>query len=147
MYTLTYESNATGNPTVKDMEQLLVEARTNNIKNGITGCLIFYNGGFIQIIEGEKAKLEKLYGKIKNDTRHTDVHLFSEANITERTFSNWGMSYIVFDEHSSKTLEVKRLKANILLLSDLSEQTNTTVLLFWRRIKLLLSDPLHQVNN
>ena len=147
MYTLTYESNATGNPTEKDMEQLLLEARTNNLKNDITGCLIYYNGGFIQIIEGEKDKIIELFGKIKIDTRHTDVHLFSDDTITQRTFTNWGMSYIIINEHSSNKLEVERLKTNILLLSDLSEQTNTTVLLFWRRIKLLLSDPLGLVHN
>ena len=145
MYTLTYESTAAGNPTEKDLEQLLIEARVNNINNDITGCLIYYNGGFIQILEGEKDAVLKLYDKIKKDNRHTDVHLFSDNDITERTFTNWGMSYFIYDENAKNKPEQERLKTNVLLLSELSEQTSTTVLLFWRRIKLLLNDASEEV--
>lgn len=145
MYTLTYESSAVGNPTAEDMEQLMQQARVDNAVNGITGCLIYYNGGFIQIIEGEKERILMLFEKIKLDKRHTDVHLFSDNEITERTFHSWGMPYLVSNENSSSTFEIEQFKNNISLLSELSEKTNTTVLLFWRRIKLLLNSPEEEV--
>ncbi|QHI34974.1 hypothetical protein IMCC3317_03200 [Kordia antarctica] len=145
MYTLTYESTAVGKPSVEDMEHLMEKARANNAVYGITGCLVYYNGGFIQIIEGEKDDILTLFERIKLDPRHTDVHLFSDNNITERTFNGWGMPYFVSNENTTSRFEIEQFKNNISLLSDLSEKTNTTVLLFWRRIKLLLNNPAEEV--
>ena len=145
MYTLTYESKAVGKPTAAEMEELMEKSRTNNLACDITGCLVYYNGGFIQIIEGEKATVLALFEKIKLDKRHRKVHLFSECKIAQRTFNNWGMPYLIPRENTSSRFEVDQFKNNISLLSELSEQTNTTVLLFWRRIKLLLNNPKEEV--
>lgn len=145
MYTLTYESKAVGNPTAEDMEQLMEKARADNEVNGITGCLLYCNGGFIQIIEGEKKHILALFEKIKLDKRHTDVHLFSDHDITERTFDSWGMPYLISNENTVSKVEIEHFKNNVLVLSELSSQTNVTVLLFWRRIRLLLNSPMEEV--
>lgn len=140
MYTLTYESLSVGNPTEQQMEILMEKAISNNIKNNITGCLVHYMGGFIQILEGEKEEVLRVFEKIKRDKRHTEVHLFSDNDIVERTFDNWGMGYFIVNKDSPNEAEIQHFKSNILLLSQLSKQTNVTVLLFWRRIRLLLNN-------
>ena len=67
MYTLTYESVATNKIKGAEMEELLEKARENNQREDITGCLIYYQGGFVQLLEGNKKKIEALYKKIKMD--------------------------------------------------------------------------------
>lgn len=89
MYTLTYESTAVNIMTSSEMESLLEEARTHNKSKDITGCLIYYKGKFVQLLEGDKKEVQELYDRIKKDPRHKEVTLFSEDKIIKRTFPNW----------------------------------------------------------
>lgn len=77
MYTLTYESVAVNKMSGKEMDELLEQARADNERDDITGCLIYYMGGFIQVLEGNKEKVQNLYDRIKGDKRHKNVHMFS----------------------------------------------------------------------
>lgn len=61
MYTLTHESTAINTVKGAKMEELLEKARSNNQSNDITGYLIYYKGGFVQLLEGDKRKIEALY--------------------------------------------------------------------------------------
>ncbi|MFC4097285.1 BLUF domain-containing protein [Euzebyella saccharophila] len=141
MYTLTYESQA--NPDLKnsDIEEILKTARAFNSDNGITGCLIYYLGKFIQILEGPEEKVKELYSNIEKDKRHKKVNLFSEDTITERNFPDWGMAYYPIDEDHMGIPEFEQFKRNLMLLADLSKPTNVTAVLFWKRMKFLLAIP------
>lgn len=141
MYTLTYESTATEEVQVANMEDLLEKARVNNQRNGITGCLIYFQGGFVQLLEGDKKKIEALYKKIKIDERHKNVTIFSDDEISERTFPNWGMAYYPIDEKHATKYEFEQFRRNLIMLSDLVEPTSTTAKLFWKKIKKLISEP------
>ncbi|HEA20823.1 hypothetical protein LCGC14_1173410 [marine sediment metagenome] len=139
MYTLTYESKSTGNPTVRDMEELMAHARARNHLEGITGCLIYYMGVFIQVLEGEKCNVLRLFERIKKDKRHSGVHLFSDDEIEERNFPDWAMGYCGIDKNTSGTKESEHFKKNLSLLVDLSASKNITAKLFWRRAKFLIT--------
>lgn len=141
MYTLTYESVATGKIIGSEMEELLQKARANNQREDITGCLIYYKGGFVQLLEGDKDKIEALYEKIKIDPRHKNVSLFSDDEISKRTFPNWGMAYYPMDENNTNKYEYEQFKRNLILLSDLIEPTNVTSKQFWKKIKTMISEP------
>lgn len=141
MYTLAYESIANNNINEGVMDELLNGARCNNALKDITGCLIYYDGTFVQLLEGEKQTVLELYGKIKLDDRHHDVHMFSQDDIQSRMFPDWGMAYFPIDEKKTSSYEFEQFKRNLLLLTDLIAPTNITVKLFWVRIKFLLSDP------
>ncbi|WP_339628345.1 BLUF domain-containing protein [uncultured Maribacter sp.] len=140
MYTLTYESVATETVKGTDMEELLQKARENNKREGITGCLIYYNGGFVQLLEGDRSKIEILYDKIKIDSRHKNVTLFSDDEISERTFPNWGMAYYPINENHVTKYEFEQFRRNLILLSDLVKPTSATSKQFWEKIKSLVSD-------
>ncbi|QII43806.1 BLUF domain-containing protein [Flagellimonas oceani] len=77
IYTLTYESVIVKPMDNQEMGLLLEQSRNNNIRDNITGCLIYYMGGFIQVLEGDRTKVLELYEKIKLDKRHKNVHMFS----------------------------------------------------------------------
>lgn len=139
MYTLTYESMAVRALTNAEIEELLKEARSFNEHNGITGCLISYQGYFIQILEGDQKVVQALYDRIRRDPRHTDVKMFSEDHISERDFPDWDMAFYNIDENSFSPSELEQFKSNLTLLADLSKPTNVTAILFWKRIKFLIS--------
>ena len=141
VYTLTYESIESEKMTHEDMTELLDKARLNNTRDNITGCLIYYMGGFIQVLEGDKKMVTLLYEKIKEDSRHKNVHMFSQDDDVKRTFPNWGMAYYPIDSKSTSKSEFEQFKRNLMLLADFTEPTNVTAKLFWDRTKFLLSNP------
>lgn len=145
MYTLTYESQAVPELTNNDIEKILITAQNFNSQNGITGCLIFYMGKFIQILEGPKETVLELYKNIEKDERHSKIKMFSEDDITERNFPDWGMAYYPIDEKAMGYAEFEQFKRNLILLADLSKPTNVTAILFWKKMKLLLSLPPKKV--
>jgi len=66
LYTLTYESVAAKEFSNSEMDELLQKARSNNLKLEITGCLIYYMGGFIQVLEGEKEVIKNFIQKSRS---------------------------------------------------------------------------------
>ncbi len=141
MYTLTYESVATSSFKSSEMEELLEKARANNQSVNITGCLIYFKGGFVQLLEGDKLKIVDLFTKITKDPRHKNVTLFSEDEISKRTFPNWGMAYYPINENNTDKYEYEQFKRNLILLSDLVEPTSVTSKQFWKNIKNIIIDP------
>lgn len=125
----------------KEMGELLEQARADNERDDITGCLIYYMGGFIQVLEGDKEKVQNLYDRIKGDKRHKNVHMFSEDVIEKRSFPNWGMAYYPIDENTTTRREFEQFKRNLLLLADLTGPTHVTAQLFWKRTKFLIANP------
>ena len=70
---------------------ILVQARRNNPRNDITGCLICRQDLYLQLLEGPEAAIDTLYDKIKADDRHLAVELLSKASVTARMFPGWAM--------------------------------------------------------
>lgn len=93
MYNICYLSSASVPFTESELKELLVRARQNNLSQGITGMLLYKEGNFLQIIEGDESAVSKLYSKIAKDSRHHGItELFSEA-IAHRAFSDWSMAF------------------------------------------------------
>jgi Sensors of blue-light using FAD len=93
-YQIFYSSQATADMSIADLEQILVDARAGNEARNVTGVLVFVDGVFLQILEGEKDTVVCLMSSIAADSRHRTVKVFHEAEIGERTFGNWRMAYL-----------------------------------------------------
>jgi hypothetical protein len=90
---LVYCSMASDNITERDVEDILEEARKFNLENGITGLLLYHQGEFIQILEGDKEVVEELYSRIKTDPRHSLAKLLESSPIEKRSFPTWQMAF------------------------------------------------------
>ncbi|MBL8260476.1 MAG: BLUF domain-containing protein [Candidatus Competibacteraceae bacterium] len=88
---ILYISNAIQTPTEADMERLLLAARQNNQRDGITGVLLHHGKIFIQCIEGPRDKLDKLYARIEADPRHKNIIKVLDESIEARSFGTWQM--------------------------------------------------------
>lgn len=78
-----------------ELNELLRVSRRYNERNGITGILLYSEGNFFQVLEGEEAVIDELYARIKEDGRHDQVVQIVRESISARTFKNWTMGYAV----------------------------------------------------
>lgn len=93
-YQLIYSSQAIAPMSVSDLEEILVDARAGNEKRNITGALVYIDGIFLQVLEGEKETVLGLMRSIETDTRHTSVKVFHQAEVDRPTFGSWRMAYL-----------------------------------------------------
>lgn len=90
---LSYTSIASHLMSHEELINLLSQARANNSQRNITGMLLYMEGCFFQVLEGERDILDALYLKIAKDKRHHHVMKLIEEPIEERGFSDWRMGY------------------------------------------------------
>ena len=64
MYEIVYCSTASRDLTSEDIADILKTAHEFNAKNNITGCLLYHNHEFLQILEDEKERIQDLYSLI-----------------------------------------------------------------------------------
>ena len=94
MLRLVYVSSATVPFDDADLEALLEVSRANNARNGITGVLLYHQGSFLQVLEGEPAAVRALHARIRRDPRHHGVLDVLEEHDDERTCPDWAMGYV-----------------------------------------------------
>ncbi len=98
MYSVLYRSVASPDFTKEDIYKMLSHSRAFNNSHGITGCLLFHRGQFLQLIEGEAKDVLPLYDRIKHDGRHNLVTTLELRDDAERIFSHWDMAFHDFGE-------------------------------------------------
>jgi hypothetical protein len=94
IYQVIYASESTIPMQTDDLEELLEQARVNNVTNSITGALIYADGVFLQILEGDKANVQHLLAKILRDLRHETITVLRESEIPFATFGSWRMAFV-----------------------------------------------------
>ena len=105
IYRLVYYSRNHIRTDTADFEQevdgILAKSRDNNVRDEITGALIFNAGCFAQVLEGPLEKVETAFERIQQDERHGEVSLLALEPIAARSFPNWAMGFIGHSEHTA----------------------------------------------
>lgn len=135
LITLVYVSSATSLMSEQDLETLLLNARTLNLQNDLTGILLYNEGSFIQCLEGPERPLLDTYERIQCSRGHTDITEMFRGPIAHRSFSSWDMGFCRPTRSEQLALSNARWRA---AKEDASEQASTSaglILLqdFWRR--------------
>ncbi|HKO50089.1 MAG TPA: BLUF domain-containing protein [Polyangiaceae bacterium] len=94
MYQVIYSSAATTPFSDAELASLLLRARTNNLRLGVSGLLLHHAGSFLQVLEGDRAVLERLFATIRLDRRHNRVVKLLEREVAERHFADWKMGFV-----------------------------------------------------
>ncbi|MDA0825252.1 MAG: BLUF domain-containing protein [Proteobacteria bacterium] len=89
----TYLSKAVDVFSDHDLDQLLTNCRRNNAAASVTGALLYHNGYFMQLIEGQLDAINAIYDRIQADPRHEVLSVLFEDEISARFFPNWTMGY------------------------------------------------------
>jgi hypothetical protein len=70
---------------------ILVQAKRNNKRDDITGCLIARHDLYLQMIEGDETAITRLFDRIVRDDRHLQVERLWSGQVGERMFPAWAM--------------------------------------------------------
>jgi hypothetical protein len=88
-----YSSRATVAIGEAQIQALLENARNKNAGHAITGMLLFIDGSFFQVLEGDAAAVDSTFEIISRDPRHDRVTLIIRESIAERSFGEWTMGF------------------------------------------------------
>jgi hypothetical protein len=80
-----------------ELGSILESSERHNARNGLTGMLLYYRGGFMQVLEGDDHQVKETYSRICADKRHHDILTLSQSEVTLRHFENWSMGYKYVD--------------------------------------------------
>jgi len=91
---LLYASRAAAAVDDTVLTAIVKQCRANNPALGVTGVLCFSGGLFMQVLEGGRSVVNRIYNGIVADPRHSDVVLLSYEEISERRFAGWSMGQV-----------------------------------------------------
>jgi len=103
---LMYASRAAAGFDAEELAAILRTSRAANPQHGITGVLCYSEavdghqaqgqsqGIFLQVLEGGRGAVNRLYNRIVADPRHHDAELMLYEEISERRFAGWAMGQV-----------------------------------------------------
>jgi hypothetical protein len=90
---LIYVSSAVRLLSEEELLELLAQAREVNHHRNITGMLLYGEGNFLQVLEGEEVDVDAVYAAIQQDPRHHHLLLIEREPIAVRNFADWSMGF------------------------------------------------------
>lgn len=93
-YQVIYSSVASTPMQQEDLEDILERAQVNNARAGITGALVYVDGCFLQVLEGDAEAVQGLMKRIAVDLRHESVAVLQAQTVDAPAFENWKMAYV-----------------------------------------------------
>jgi len=94
LHRLIYVSSAVGVLRADELDRILLRAKASNAGAGITGLLLFYEGSFLQVIEGSPAGVLSLMERIRRDRRHSSLTPLESSPCSARAFPGSSMGYV-----------------------------------------------------
>ena len=91
-----------------EVQKILESSRRNNVREGVTGALLFNGEWFAQTLEGPLDKVEATFERIQRDSRHADVTLLESGPTNGRIFADWSMAYAGTDETERARMQALR---------------------------------------
>ena len=91
---LLYVSQPVGPVTTTMTTLILEKSDSHNKKENITGVLCQGSGLWMQVLEGERSKVNLLYARIMADRNHKNIALLAMEEITQRSFGQWSMALV-----------------------------------------------------
>ncbi|MDP3218628.1 MAG: BLUF domain-containing protein [Deltaproteobacteria bacterium] len=83
---MAYGSAAAGPFDAEAQASLLRTCCATNARLGVTGVLLYRNGNFLQVLEGEEGVVRDLYLRIRLDPRHTGCITLLDGALDARMF-------------------------------------------------------------
>jgi hypothetical protein len=93
MFALVYVSSAVHSFSPPELVDLLKTSHDNNAALSVTGMLLYKDGNFMQVLEGDEKIVRPLYARIERDPRHRGLLVLIEGPIHARQFGEWSMGF------------------------------------------------------
>lgn len=99
IYRLIYFSTATASTAAtmrETLEDIREAASVHNAEAGVTGALLARGGRFLQVLEGPREAVRRIYGAISTDPRHSAIQMVQFRQVSSRQFGGWSLCCGIF---------------------------------------------------
>jgi hypothetical protein len=93
VFSLTYVSSATMPLTPAQLRALLETCNRRNRQRDVTGMLLYKDGNFMQVLEGEEPSVKAVHETIARDPRHRGLITLLQGTTPGRQFAAWSMGF------------------------------------------------------
>jgi len=111
LHQIMYISTVVGTVTPQECAAIAQLSATNNRRDDVTGLLLFNSRRFLQVLEGPKDAVDRIFNRINADPRHRAVVKLREGPIATREFGEWAMA---FDDPARPSADLKDKVAALL---------------------------------
>jgi len=94
---IVYSSAAVSRFAEVELASLLLRARKNNERLGVSGLLLHHGGSFLQVLEGDSEVVNALFATIGKDKRHHRIVKLLNRDVGARQFAEWKMGFVSVD--------------------------------------------------
>jgi len=94
---LIYFSRVRAGLSRADLKDILARSRRNNAAVAVTGALCFDHSRILQVLEGKRLHVNRVFGRILADPRHHEVGIVTFTPVATRLFPVWSMLYVGAD--------------------------------------------------
>lgn len=102
------DSQIPDNVFAEEIANIRSQSLQRNSERDITGFLFFFEGKFVQILEGSFENVSTLFSSIRKDHRHSNIRLNCFIECKKRSFSEWSMdTSMAFVALNHRELSVK----------------------------------------
>lgn len=93
LHQIMYISTVVGTVTPQECAAVAQLSAVNNQRDDVTGLLLFNSRRFLQVLEGPRDAVERIFARIYDDPRHRAVVKLREGTVDDREFGQWAMAY------------------------------------------------------
>ena len=122
-YAICYLSTEIKNLDQSEVVQILYDTETRNNNFGVNGLLVYSEGNFFEVIEGEKEKIIELYNLILKDSRHTNIILLFQKDVNKSLFKD-NEAIFLSENMLYRSMEIDNFRECI---QDLDDRTQDVV--------------------
>ncbi|WP_022682837.1 BLUF domain-containing protein [Sphingobium bisphenolivorans] len=93
LHQIMYISSAHSPVTATQCAAIARAAAERNSAEDVTGLLLFNSRRFLQVLEGPREAVQRIYERISNDGRHCAIVKLREGEVEAREFGHWAMAF------------------------------------------------------
>ena len=93
MIQLIYVSTANHLLSELEIRQILDSSIRHNTPQEVTGLLLYSDGSFMQVLEGDEAAVNETMSRIERDPLHHGIIVLERTTVTSREFGTWAMGF------------------------------------------------------
>ncbi len=93
LFFLLYVSEASVTMDDSALTKIVDQSHINNQPKGVSGCLLFQDGFFMQLLEGPREKVLEVMAQVKLDPRHKNIRIVAQGPLQRRLFLDWSMGF------------------------------------------------------
>ena len=111
LYRLIFVSElvATAGADVQSVAEILGVSERNNRRDEISSAMMFHEGEAAQLIEGARADVDRLLGRLSNDPRHCNMQVLEDRPVMHRRVNDTARLCALSETQANELLRGRRL--------------------------------------